>query len=381
MGSSATTTLTASNLSSYHTFPTTDAQSVKDPLYNPRGSENDYFVQKNGIATLGFFAGFLLILPIVAGYLHANTMMKKNEGISVSYHDDGINRTLRDAWVWDHNLFHQNSTERSFLYEAMIENDPSLPKIANDDTSTDAYRNLLIAQGSVGDAQEDEFLLASFLDITSRPNRAYARHWRRNYVLYTSREGSPGGSIRVSVLQTIKNHQKNNPGTLIYDAVLLLPPEAIIVDQDFDFQTMMPEGKLVSIAGWNESLTDVYHISSMTRVVIFNLQHQHAEKVLQLWSEMLETQQNSSCDPCDLGVLLSNVIPLVLAKNETVEMLVHGLPEAEDGFLLEDNSFAESRVRCIKSPDRHSNAEDTRISLQTTADAVCFRFFPKCEVL
>jgi hypothetical protein len=387
MHSTATTTLTASNVSNYHTFQTTDAESIKDPHeYNPRGSENDYFLRTNGFATLGFFAGFVLISSIFASYLRADTLMRNKEGISVNYYEDDKNRTIHDSWVWDHNLFQNpNSTERSFLSEAIIENDPGLPKITydDDDTFTDARRNLLIAQGSVGAAQEDERLLASFMDISSLPNRAYARHWRRNYVSYTRREGYPDGSIRVLVLQTIKNHQKNNSGALIYDAVLLLPPEAIIVDQDFDFQTMLPESKLVSIAGWNKSLTNAFHISSTTGVIIFNLQHQYADKVFQLWSEMLAAHQNSPCDSCDVGVLLTKVLPLVLAKNETIEMLVHGLIETEDGFLLEssDHWFTESRVRCIKRPERRANPDETRISLQTTADAVCFRFFPKCEVL
>ena len=286
-------------------------------------------------------------------------------------------------WEWDHNA-----------YNPRLQIDKSQQTSSSDNISTGNSRNLLLAQVA-GTPTLDELAL-----VSSRPNRAYARSWGVDYVRYTNQKHSLDKSCfdKVNVLNTVltKQFRYNSEAAstpsywpsqrsihVQYDVVVLLPPDAIIMDLDYDMLRFLPKDKLVAISGWVEDVARPY---SGTEIIFFNMRHKLAEKVSKLWREKIELIDASCGAGNDLTIFI-NVIGSVLGKGEELSSLILGLEETDEGFVGKDDEEGfvlkgiSPSVPSSKAKTLVTNLNDNRATLQTTADAVCYRFYPKCDVL
>jgi hypothetical protein len=232
--------------------------------------------------------------------------------------------------------------------------------------------------------------LKRLTEIASRPNRAYARQWGFDYTSFNSGRmpHSPKSCFdKVFVLNTIlekQNREANEPPLwphaprVRYDSIILLPPDSIVTDLDKDvFDIMLPETKLVAIAGWD----DGKKLTSNSDVILFNLQHRHADAVAKLWWEMVLPVEITCGANNDLGLLIT-AIASVMDPTEDLDDLIEPLKETRDGFV------GDHLIKCIppsvpgsRATLLTNNLQESQAMLQETADSVCYRFYPKCEVL
>jgi len=308
---------------------------------------------------------------------------------------------------------------------------PTVPK-----THKSSNRNLLIAQVVAAPASKNtnpgvvRAELWQFAELSSRPNRAYARQWGRNYVRYTAPDNDSNNSNHknqncdgfhhVVVLNSILDRQPprsddadTDSNTLSYDALVLLPPDAIITDLDYDLLSMIPKDKLVATVNSQQTTGGI---------VFWNLDHELTHTVaLALWNKLVEPEREedeeharASCNRKGsyMDLLLKEILPTLLDKGEEVKSVVGGLGETLDGFVFAETmtisssdsevdamgavstppptnyclkcfppSSSSSSSRSSKTSLLLSHPDATRMTLQRTADAVCYRYYPKCEVL
>lgn len=291
-------------------------------------------------------------------------------------------------WEWDHNVYIPRNNYNDH-------DNMDIKDEYNGTTSTSSRNNnnrvSLIAQ-VVSSKQ-----LERLTEISSRPNRAYARQWGVDFTTYYSgrRVHSPKACFdKVFVLDTIiqKQIKKANelpplwPHSLrvSYDSIMLLPPDSIITELDKNLlNTILPKDKLVAIAGWNDdnSADGKKNLNSNSDIILFNLRHRHADAVTKLWWEMVLPVGVTCGANNDLGMLVT-AIAMVMDPDESLDDLIQPLEETSDGFV------GQHLIKCIPPsvPDSRSallslNIQESQDNLQETADAVCYRFYPKCEVL
>lgn len=267
-------------------------------------------------------------------------------------------------WHWDHNVYIPRSGDAPISRSNEI---------------------VLIAQ--VVTSRE----LRGLVDISSRPNRAYAREWGMDYARYDSGRSVFNSKTcfeKAFVLNTLMERQSKdsndspsswfNTPRAQYDSLILLAPDSIITELDTNLaETMLPKEKLVAIAGWGEGK----RLSSKSNVILFNLQHKHAEAVAKLWWEMVEPLDVTCGANNDLGLLIT-AIASVMDLSEDLDDLIEPLSESPDGYIGEHvMKFIAPSVPGSRSVLLLSNLKDSQATLQETADAVCYRFYPRCEVL
>jgi hypothetical protein len=287
------------------------------------------------------------------------------------------NRT--PEWTWDRNVY--------------------IPRISSDTTSnensesgearaTSSSRIALIAQVTEGLAMKH------FSDVSARPNRAYARQWKVDYMQYYAGRVSysPRSCFdKAFVLTTLAEKQTEeakdppslwpHPSRVQYDVVLLLPSDAIVMDMDGDFiDALLPKEKLVAIAGWTNSREK---FASISGVVLFNLRHRLAMKVIDLWWTMSQDTCKSCGSDNGISTLIDAIATAMDQRNgETLDLLIEGIPEYSNGTL------GDRIIKCLPSsvPGARSeiflnNMQQSGEIIHQTADSVCYRFYPKCEVV
>jgi hypothetical protein len=287
------------------------------------------------------------------------------------------NRT--PEWIWDRNVYITRISDDSTSNESP-ESGELVP--------TSRSRIALIAQLTEGLAMKH------FSDVSARPNRAYARQWKVDYVQYYAGRVSysPKSCFdKVFVLRTLAGKQIEeakdppplwpHPSRVQYDAVLLLPSDAIVMDMDGDIiDVLLPREKLVAIAGWTNSLEK---FASISGVVLFNLRHRHAMKVIDLWW----TMSQEMCKTCGADNGISALIDAIATvmdpwRGETLDLLIEAIPEHSNGKL--GNKIIKclpSSVPGARSEIFLSNMQQSGEIIHQTADSVCYRFYPKCEVV
>jgi hypothetical protein len=253
-------------------------------------------------------------------------------------------------------------------------------------------RNLLLVQVA-GNTLRNELV-----DITSRPNRAYAHQWRRDYVRYSSNNGLVKTSKldrtcvdQVAVMNTILEKQRRESEgwrvpqlqqrVVSYDVIALLPADAVIRDLDYDLLDLLPDDKLVALAGWKRE--DPWAVSgSRINVVFFNLGHRYADRVVKAWSDAVKSKRVTCGAGLEVSILL-DAIQSVLESDEELSSMIHPLGQTDQGFVGDgSNEFAiKGLAPSSRAVVSMSSLPDTAASLQTTADSVCYRYYPKCEVL
>ena len=296
--------------------------------------------------------------------------------------------SIQPEWDWDHNVYvnrEQQQQQQQHL------NAPNRSE----------HRNLLIVQTASNPIQN---LLT---DITSRPNRAYAEQWRRDYVRYDSSSNKSNNKgdrtclDRVIVLQTILEEQlqqqKYGPSAWQqqeqYDVLAFLPPTAVIKDLDFDLLDLVPDNKLVAVPGSLPAEDDPRSFSTAARIdmVLINLRHADAATLTHAWLDAVRSSSARGM-PCDAERDVSTLlyaIQSVLDPPKDLSSLVHSLSETEQGFV--GNSDSEFVIKDVvpstaadasgKAVSLLANLPEIAAGLQTTADSVCYRYFPKCEVV
>jgi hypothetical protein len=288
------------------------------------------------------------------------------------------NRT--PEWIWDRHVY--------------------MPRRRSDSTSGEKSENDEIVAVSNGRialiAQLTEGLaMKPFSDVSARPNRAYARQWKVDYVQYFAGRVSysPKSCFdKALVLKTLAEKQLEedhdpphslwpHPLRVQYDAVLLLPSDAIVMDMDGDIMNvLLPRDKLVAIAGWTNSHEK---FASISGVVLFNLRHRHAMEVVDMWWT-LSQERRKTCG-ADNGIsTLIDAIAIVMDQwnGETLDHLIEAIPEHSNGTL------GDQIIKCLPSsvPGARSeiflnNMQQSGEIIHQTADSVCYRYYPKCEVV
>jgi hypothetical protein len=282
-------------------------------------------------------------------------------------------------WEWDRNVYIPTTSVGANTY-----NTSSSPLLLQTGVS-------LIAQMAPDKAMK------RLTDISSRPNRAYARQWKMDYVKYSAGRriySTKSCFDNANILQTIAEKQlddareQQQPPSLWphsprvqYDSIMLLPSDAIIMNLDQNIvEQMLPQEKLVAISGWVDSKENLVASSG---VVAFNLRHKYAAIVANLWWEMT---QNSlvTCGATNGVSTLIQAIAIVLDdSSESLDDLIEPMKEHISGALGEQRP-----IKCLPSSVPGSRIEiltnsiqESLETLQQTADSVCYRFYPKCEVV
>ena len=294
------------------------------------------------------------------------------------------NNTFMAAdWYWDHNIYVPKDSS----------GDLTLPTVSHRNTPAS-----LIAQIVPGTA------FRMLEDISSRPNRAYARQWGFDFARYDSGRASNNPRAcfdKVAVLNAILDKQSNTTTInsdvisfwshyprVQYEYILLLPPDSIVMKLDTNIMTdLLPSGKLVAIAGWSSTGSHHHELNSNSDVIAFNLHHRHAEAVARLWLEMSLSSSSSSQSQVtcgannDLGMLIT-AVATVMEESEDLDDLIAPLSESQDGFI--GNRVIKSIPSTVPGPRTSllsTSLQESATLLQQTADSVCYRFYPKCEVL
>ncbi|KAL7567552.1 hypothetical protein ACA910_000156 [Epithemia clementina (nom. ined.)] len=291
-------------------------------------------------------------------------------------------------WRWDHNVYaprQQHSSGRTPASTAPFASTSMSADFVEKSADT---RNMLLAQVTGGNE-----ILRSLGDICSRPNRAYARQWGHDYVRYSKPAPSLVRSCfdKVTLLSTILRLQKQtndkslddnsnwvHPPGVVYDVIALFPPDAIITDLDDDLLNLLPEDKLLAIAGWNKEGDSSIKESNLADVLFLNLKHKHASTVVELWQSMVEPPVTCGAGN-DLTMLL-DAVESVFGVDD-LSSVVEPLTENRKG-MIEGNAI---KVIPVTVPGPKASMlvaghAETKVILQTTADSVCYRYYPKCEV-
>lgn len=269
-------------------------------------------------------------------------------------------------WHWDHNIY--------------------VPTTEIAATSSDSPHTL-IAQVVTGSK------LGQLADISMRPNRAYARQWSIDYVRYDSGRSAHNWRAcfeKVAVLNEIFDQHGNRTSSgkypweldagVQYSFVVLLPADAVVVELDTNILNsgLSPIDKLVTIAGWNERKG----LNSNSDILVFNLRHRHFEAVARRWLEIVAAMDMTCGDNNDLTMLVNAIAMVADEESEQLNHLIQPLQENVDGYVGD---------RIIKAlpiavPEQRASfiaesMQQSAMSVQSVVDSVCFRFFPKCEVL
>jgi hypothetical protein len=248
--------------------------------------------------------------------------------------------------------------------------------------------------------------LASLTEISSQPNRAYARQHGMDYVRYARGGASSHYSQcfdKVFLTSMIMDKQSGQdeetprgilaplfslPARIEYDAVVLLPPDSIVTNLDYGIFDVLPKDKLAAIAGFED---DRSHITCKTGIVFYNLRHKYANAVAKLWRDLVEPLE-VSCGAGNDIALLRDAIASVLEDGEELSTVVVSLQESSKGYVRQridgDGRPQEDIFRGItpSTPGPRAqmllnNLPDVRVELETRANAVCYRYWPRCEVL
>jgi hypothetical protein len=201
----------------------------------------------------------------------------------------------------------------------------------------------------------------------------------------------------------------------VYDAVASLPADAVVIDMDYDLLRLLPEDRVAAVAvstSQGRESTDSGEPGDPGQgVILFNLRHPRAAAVANKWRELASERRGLRCG----GPMAAEASP---EAGEAAERASHRCGRVQDGLLLiqavkearlEDESLqsllvqlATTRLGFVTAPGDENLRVIRRVAaprgsrsgpsppgpdaaavlaLQTAADSVCYRYYPKCEVL
>lgn len=252
-------------------------------------------------------------------------------------------------WTWDHNVYDPHGVSRD---EGHISQQN--PK-------------LLILQHAASPK------MAKIVDLTSRVNRAYARHIEADYVRVD------GPMALCDTLTDVIGMKVASEGAwLQYDAILAMDPDAVFVEFDTNvlLDMILPNGqRLVGIAG---NITDIDQHGS--GVLFLNTRHEESSTVLKLWSRDCMSVHDRSFG--DIAILFDLVRKAY--NQEALSNMVQELQPPQVDY------FSGSEIKFFRKPSEYeqmsrlqwleSDSEDVVIVLEQLIDSVCFKSYPKCEL-
>jgi hypothetical protein len=274
-------------------------------------------------------------------------------------------------WEWDRNVF--IPTSKAFN--------------RNNNPQPTQLRISLIAQVAADKSMK------RLSDVSSRPNRAYARQWKMDFVNYSAgrRTYSTKSCFDMAyVLHTVADKQREDPKEprtiwpsprVHYDSILLLPSDAIVMELDQNIlEQILPHEKLVAVSGWVNS---DQILDASFGVVMFNMGHKYATTVAKLWWEMTQDSLLTCGATNGVSTLIQAIASVVDDVSESLDDLIEPMMEQASGALGQQLS-----VKCLPSsvPGPRikiltNSLQESSETLHQTADAVCYRFYPKCEVV
>ena len=252
-------------------------------------------------------------------------------------------------WTWDHNVY----DPRGISADAPHLNEQN-PKI------------LIIQHASSPK-------MAKIVDLTSRVNRAYARHIEADYVRVD------GPMALCDTLSDVISMKVASKGAwLQYDAILAMDPDAVFVDFDTNvlLDMFVPNShRLVGIAG---NITDIDQHGS--GVLFLNTRHEESSTVLKLWSDDCARVHDRGMS--DIAILF-DLVRKAYNQEELSNMVQELQPPQVD-------YFSGSEIKFFRKPTEYeqmsrlqwleSDSEDITIVLEQLIDSVCFKSYPKCEL-
>jgi hypothetical protein len=249
---------------------------------------------------------------------------------------------------WDHN--HYCDSE---------ETDEDYPTDESGRRRRGTRRNLLVVQLCNSPTTH------AWARIASKPNRAYARHWGYDY-LFTchDREDDKNHCTAAQLVWDLRQQQEQQQSqatssTLYYDAVVMLAPNTIITNMDYDLLSLLPEDKLVTVTTTSNKNND----EDDEALRMINLRHHGFPALANAW---IGIASSNSC-----GDVHSSLRSMAIRSSTQSNIRV---------LIPSDEGFVEPRLIKIVDPDPNRNRNVLTI-LQTTADSVCYRYYPRCDVL
>ena len=346
---------------------------------------------------------------------------------------------LLPKWEWDRNVYLPPPFPATGASQQQQQPEEEISKsgvhdsiVTNSSHNVKNHRRLALIAAITPDKS-----LRRLTEMSSRVNRAYARQWQmdytefsagfrfhnekscfdKSYVLKTIIEEMATGSTTVNAHDhyasssrldssstlyddNFEVDEEESPPRVPYDAIVLLPSDAIILDLDQNIvDTLLPPQKLAAISGWNQ-IGDDNKLPSNAGVVMINLRHELAKPVAELWWKFSQHRSISCGDDTGLNLLLEAVAHVFSEStdaNSTAEHLdrqqqqqqhdqwtdlIADIHERSNG-VLGDQSI--KVIPGLVPGDRtdflsHNMAECGEMLQQTTA-SVCYRFYPRCEVV
>jgi hypothetical protein len=171
----------------------------------------------------------------------------------------------------------------------------------------------------------------------------------------------------------------------------------------------LPDDKLAALTGWNSDMSsDVSAVplsdfGIASQVILLNLRHPMTESVVHHWWQALSNESSSSpwfhivaSTTLSEEEIESIVVPLTAAEgglvleaapqptaddNETMHEIKAGIASCIKMCASSTKSLSSSLLTSTTSGRSDSAGEAARALLQYTADAVCYRYYPKCDIL
>lgn len=250
---------------------------------------------------------------------------------------------------WDHNHY-WNSEET----EEEDSTDESVRQ-----RSRRTGRNLLVVQLCNSPATH------AWARIASKPNRAYARHWGYDY-LFTchDRDDDKNHCAAAQLIWDLRQQQEQQQSqpassAFYYDAVVMLAPNTIITNMDHDLLSLLPEDKLVAVT----TTSNKNNNEDEEALRMINLRHHGFPALANAWIGIVSS---NSCG--DVHSSLKNMA-MRSSPKDAIRVLIPS-----------DGGFIEPRLIKIVDDDPKHKSNVLTI-LQTTTDSVCYRYYPRCDVL
>ena len=218
-------------------------------------------------------------------------------------------------------------------------------------TNNTTTRKVLIAQYTGLDAAYLEFT-----NITQRANKAYAKKWKYDYLLmkgtaFNSNQVGISAYNKLSVLRKAIDAK-------VYDVLLILDSDAVIVDIDQDVLDLMPESMLLTACRNHES--DSLHTWNLNNgVTLWNLRHERMEEVYTEWYRRLVIRmRKKNLIPSDQAELHEVLKEYGEEKRETIVNAIYTFH-----FRFHEGSFVKHVVR--SSSSTWKSAQDDLIRRKT----------------
>ena len=257
-------------------------------------------------------------------------------------------------WAWDHNIYDPRGASSD---------EPQLNRQSP---------KLLILQHAISPQ------MAKILDLTSRVNRAYARHIEADYVRID------GPMALCDTLSDVIGMRIASEGAwLQYDAILAMDPDAIFVEFDTNVldMLMVPDGHRSSLVGIAGNITDIDQHGS--GVLFLNTRHQESSTVLKLWRDDCKSVHDHGLSSRGDVSILFDVLRKAYNQEELSSMVKELQPPQVDYFSGNVIKFFRKPSEYERMPRLQwleSDSEDMLIVLEQLIDSVCFKSYPKCEL-